>query len=528
MASAKTTSHLVSADSLNWALAHVNRYGENDIFPLAFEYGAYKAVWPEVLQILSKEDLATYEVGSALKLLVPKSKWGFRVATQMDPFDCLLYTAMVHEFAPLIEGFRVSPEKKVACAYRLDIDAAGQFFQKHSGWPDFHTTSDILSRLKSCKHVLCADVSDFYNQTSHHRIQNALCSANVPEERANDIELFLGNLNSRHHSRGLPVGPSASVLLAEACLADVDTFLIRKGYQHTRYVDDFRIFCGTREQALSALHDLTEYLFTTHRLSLQGNKTKIFAKDDFRKTELVDPQGMEVQSKQEKIQELLNEIDYSPYNGFDPADFEVDDSTEAELLRDTIRELFVQLVKNRSLNTGLARYLLRRATGLRTRVILDVVLENLEFLLPVLRDVINYVAQTFDKTRPEQVGEPLIALLTKSDHRRFPFIHYWVLDAFCQAPALCHPNKAIQLAESADAQIRDRMCALIARRYALTDWVRARKETWLNSTPFGQRAIIWAAPVLPRDERTHWLKAVAHYPVQSIALIAKAVLSKPS
>jgi len=159
---------------------------------------------------------------------------------------------------------------------------------------------------------------------------------------------------------------------------------------------------------------------------------------------------------------------------------------------------------------------------------LDIVLENLEFLLPVLRDVINYVAQTFDKKRPEQAGEPLIALLTTSDHRRLPFVHYWVLDAFCQAPALCNSNKAIQLAETADAQIRDRMCALLARRYGLTDWVRARKETWLNSTPFGQRAIIWSAPVLPKDERGHWLKAIAHYPVQSIALIAKAGLSNPT
>src|SRR5882724_12626144 len=117
---------------------------------------------------------------------------------------------MVHEFAPLIEGFRVAPVKKIACAYRLEIDVTGQFFQKHSGWPDFHSTSDELSRSKGCRHVLCADVSDFYNQTSHHRIQNALCSANVPEERANHIELFLRNLG-RKESEAYIADPSLIV-----------------------------------------------------------------------------------------------------------------------------------------------------------------------------------------------------------------------------------------------------------------------------------------------------------------------------
>lgn len=220
----------ISPDSLNWALTHVLRYGESDIFPRAFEFEAYKAQWPEVLAHLSKIDLSSHETGCSLKLLVPKGKWGYRVATQLDPFDQLLYTAMVHEIAPTIEEFRVAKEKRIACAYRLDLDANGQFFQRNSGWPDFHKRSTELAKAQECKFVACADISDFYNQTSHHRIQNALSSANVSDERANSVEQFLGNINSRHHSRGLPVGPFASILLAEACLADVDNFLIRKRY----------------------------------------------------------------------------------------------------------------------------------------------------------------------------------------------------------------------------------------------------------------------------------------------------------
>ena len=520
-----TPPDFASPGSLNWALTHILRFRENDIFPHSFEYEAYKAQWTEVLDHLQKIDLSAHEVGCSLKLLAPKGRWGYRVATQLDPFDHLLYTAMVHEAAPTIEGFRIAKEKKIACAYRLELDAKGQFFQRNSGWPDFHARSEVFSKSKTCRFVVCADISDFYNQTSHHRIQNALSSANVKEERANSVERFLANLNSRHHSRGLPVGPSASILLAEVCLADVDNFLIRKGYSHTRYVDDFRIFCETHEQAVCALHDLSEYLYTAHRLSFQSNKTRIWPKDEFRKEELVDPEQLEVESKQEKIRELLAQIEFSPYETPDEDAFELDDSTEAELLRDTIGELFKSLTSQPGLHVGLARYLLRRATSLRTRIILGDVLKNIEFLLPVFRDVVRYLVHAYDKKRPEQVGEVLQQLVTGSSYRHLPFIQYWVLAAFAEAPTLCDGNVAIGLAEHSDPQIRDRLSALIAKNYRLVDWLRARKETWLNSTPFGQRAIIWAAPILPKDERNHWLKGISNYPVLSIASVAKAVLA---
>lgn len=517
----------ISPESLSWALTNVLRYGENDIFPTAFEYEAYKAQWPAVLENLRKIDLLSHEIKSSLKLLMPKGKWGYRVAAQLDPFDHLLYTAMVHEYAPAMEEFRTSKEKRIACAYRLDLDEKGQFFQKNSGWPDFHTQSETLAKSKNCTYVACADISDFYNQTSHHRIQNALSSANIKEERAESVEQFLSNINSRHHSRGLPVGPFASILLAEVCLADVDNFLIRKGYSHTRYVDDFRIFCTSYSEAVSAFQDLTEYLYTAHRLSFQSSKTRILEKEKFEEEELVDPEELEIKSKQQKIHELIEELEYSRYEIVDENAFELDEGTDAALLRDAIKELFSALVKHDNLHVGLARYLLRRAGNLRTRVILDTVLKNLEFLVPVFRDVVNYLVLVFDKKNPEQVGEVLKAFIEQSNYKRLPFIQYWVSTAFIEAPSLCDANTAISIAEKSDPHIRDRISALTAKSYKLADWVRSRKETWQNTNPFGQRAILWAAQILPKNERDHWLKGISNNPNLSLALIAKSVLSGP-
>ena len=71
-----------------------------------------------------------------------------------------------------------------------------------------------------------------------------------------------------------------SIIFSEACLNDVDFFLVNNEYTHTRDVDDFRIFCKTKENANKALHDLTNYLHTTHRFALQTHKTKIWDVDE--------------------------------------------------------------------------------------------------------------------------------------------------------------------------------------------------------------------------------------------------------
>ena len=66
------------------------------------------------------------------------------------------------------------------------------------------------------------------------------------------------------------------------------------------------------------------------------------------------------------------------------------------------------------------------------------------------------------------------------------------------------------------------MAALIARRFQIVDWVRAKKEIWSNTSAWGQRAIIWSSSVLPRNERNHWLKGIANYPVLGTAMLAEA------
>jgi len=497
--------------SLDWAFAHVQRFGDGDIFPVPFEFAAFRPVWATVRDYLASVDVAHCEVTGGLKMMVPKHTVGFRGATQLNPLDSLLYTALVFESAEAIERFR--KPRNVACAYRLAISNDGNLFERDSGWGEFHNSSKALLEEQGCRFVLSADISDYYNQISHHRVQSALAQAGVEENRSQVIERFLGNVNALHHSRGIPVGPAVSVLLAEACLSDVDNFLSRR-YTHTRYVDDFRVFCRSNEEALKALHDLSEYLFTAHRLSLQAGKTQIFTKEKFREEELFDPAMQERQAKEDRLEDLLQAWREQGYP--DPSDF-VD---EEEVGIEVLKELVEEVINRRYFPLGLARYVLRRAGLLRCRAILPHVVENVLRFVPVLRDLMLYLLKVAHPGHYRSVGGALEELITRSDYRSVPFVQYWVLTVIQSVPGFATAEKALAWSEASDASIRDRMLALTARAYDLTDLVRGKKETWANASPWGQRANIWASSILPRDERSHWLQPIRNN--QDISLKAMA------
>jgi len=302
-------------ESIDWAITHIRRFGDTDIFPIPFEYEAIKHSWPNLKYAISQLDIANYEGRSLRRMLVPKQNDNFRIALQLDPIDTIVYTALAYEAAEAVEAFRIPIERKVACSYRVELGAKGEFFRKNNGWDDFHAKSNELANCGAYRFVVTADIADFYNQIGHHRVRNALELAGVDKDRARSVENLLMNF-TRGQSQGIPIGPSASALFAEACLADVDNYLLRNGYVHTRYVDDFRIFCTDREKAQKAVHDLTEYLYTAHRLSLQTHKTQIYDVSAFVAKELVDPEELEAKSQNEKL-ELLQDFftDYSDLDG---------------------------------------------------------------------------------------------------------------------------------------------------------------------------------------------------------------------
>jgi hypothetical protein len=519
----------LSATSLNWANKHIKIFGDTDIFPIPFEFEAIRHCWDEIVVRLRNYELDKYMVRPAKRLQVPKPTGGYRMGIQLDPLDAIVYSAIVYELAEQVENQRVS--KDIACSYRIVLDEKrGQLFEPISdNWRNFYRISKEISALPTYKYVVIADISDFYNQISHHRLENALEKAGIHEERAKNIENFLAQISAKHHSRGIPVGPSGSIILAEACLDDVDKYLMSKDYVYTRYVDDFRIFCSTRRQAITALHDFSEYLYFAHRLTLQSEKTKVLPVEAFISSELEDPEWLEDQRKTDRINELMRQMAQSkPYPNFSEEDTEEELSKEEmrELVKETISELLDIAVKSHPLPLGLARYLLRRATKLDTSLIYNKVLDSLEILSPVFRDVMLYLIKTSNARNIEIAGKYFAELITQSDIGFLPYIQLWVIEALYQEPKFVTQKTAFQLAQSTQNVLGFRPSALIAKTYGRLEWVRQHKEDWNSQNPSDKRAIIWAASALSKDEARHWLSSLAASEDILDASIAKATLAK--
>jgi hypothetical protein len=508
----------LSAGTLDWSLNHLIKFGDTDIFPVPFEYEAIRANWTDVQAHLMKVDLAAHETHATFSLLTPKVGYGFRVVNQLHPYDCLLYTGMIRECAELAEAFRVPKEKRIACSYRVRVTPEGELFEAGVGWKEFQDQTTEYLSLKESNFVITADIADFYNQTYHHRIQNALSGAGVSDERSKNIEHFLGNITARQ-SRGVPVGPSGSIVLAEACLTDVDNFLMRKGYIHTRYVDDFRIFVETRREAIQVLHDLTEYLYTAHRLCLQGSKTGIYPRESFNRF-LVEPEHLETARKTERIRGMIAEATESSFYGLFPSEEEIKE-IEIKGAREAIEELFKEVIDDEK-GLGIVRYVLRKARALRTRIILPEVLGHLDRLVPAFRETIAYIGTVFPRANPKPTGAALTTWMDRSEFGRLPIIQAWFLELITKYPQLIEERTAFRLAENAPKNISDRYTALIAKAYGAIDWVRSKKESWAGHAPWARTAIVWAGTILPRDEALHWLKPITANVDHLVSVVAKS------
>ena len=303
----------LSSASLDWALTHVSRFGDTDIFPVPFEFNCIKHGWNSLRPYLEKQDLAAYRSRGHRRILVPKSSGGYRVATQLDPLDAIVYAALAYELAPTIEKAQIPRTRRISCSYRVELDPSGRLFASDSGWQDYHNCSKDLASDNTYSHVFVADIADFYNQVYSHRVASALEQTGIPYLRAKNVESFLLQLTAKQ-TRGLPIGPSTSILLAEALLIDVESVLLRMGVPFTRYVDDFRIFCTSRREAIRVHYELTDYLYTAHRLVLQPSKTRILRTETFFKEELVDPEEEERSTMAAKLREMLQAILESGYS----------------------------------------------------------------------------------------------------------------------------------------------------------------------------------------------------------------------
>ena len=195
--------------SLNWALKHVRKEGDTDLFPMPFEFEIIKKYWTTVRVELKAKEINTYDWRGPRRLMVPKSEFAFRAVCQLDPEDSILFAAIIREIGEKIEKGRSEPAKNSVFSYRYDPDADGRLYAANTGWEQFWKTSS--AHCDDFPFVLTTDISDWYNQIYHHTIENQLDTLGVKKGYWFAIKNLIAN-TSEGVSRGVPIGPHIYLL----------------------------------------------------------------------------------------------------------------------------------------------------------------------------------------------------------------------------------------------------------------------------------------------------------------------------
>lgn len=418
----------LSEDSIEFAKEHIIKYTDSDFFPKSPIFETLWKVWPQIRNYLLNTEISEFETIIPKTFAAPKSKGGYRIVHRLEPMNAIVYTALAYMIADKIEAARMPKEQKIACSYRITTSREGEFFENRKGYNDYSEKSKELSN--KYQFVLQTDITDFYNQIYVHRLQNAIETADSSlREISYEIERFIIKLNSGS-TKGIPVGPIASIVFSEALMADIDNFISNKDFEFTRYVDDIRIFSNDKRDLDKILEELTQYLYEQHRLNLSSSKTEIFESNQFLAYELNNPEEIEIQKRHKYLIEATEEMaELFDYPNFIFEKIELEDLPNEKQVRikyKALQELLIQIINTKKFNLGLIRHVLKQARTWRCRSIIDLVIDNLSFFTPAIREVCLYLDSVITKDFVEKHKDKIFTIITNSEAMNKAFVKYWI------------------------------------------------------------------------------------------------------
>jgi hypothetical protein len=502
---------ILTEPSLEFAREHISKFYDSDFFPKPLEFAALWHQWEDVKKELLSKNVAKLWITPPRSMTIAKPKASFRVVHQLEPIDAIAYTALACHIAPAVEEARIPADQHIACSYRFQI-ADGSYFSGGAGWTNFAAKTEELALTHM--HVLVTDITDFYNQIYLHRLNNAIETADASlKPVADDIETFLSTLNNKS-SQGVPVGPAASIVMAEAVLIDVDIFLKDQGVSHTRYVDDIRIFSDSPRILLQVLERLTLYLYENHRLTLASDKTRLMESTEFVSKHLHSFYA------EEKI-ELLETLEvFNPYtNEVEEIEFLVEN--EIELQKAHLTAAINKVITYEHIDLGVARSVIRTARRHKNNSIAKHLIENFAFFAPAVNDVVLYLHEVTDDAIATELL-PSIESLIDSPALDSQLVRFWMEWYLAQNLVYMGVTK-LKLYVFNGPNIENQGLAAITTKNV--SWVRNHKGSVYNLGGWARRAVLNASRVLPSDERTHWLKLfIGNSPVILDRWVAKWVL----
>jgi hypothetical protein len=514
----------LSENSVNLAKKHIQHYQDSDFYQKELEFKALFDNWETVKTYLLEKNLTDFQVFKPRFDYYPKARGGYRRIHQLDPLDALIYTAIGFEVGDTVEQLRCHRDENNACSYHVHINSKGNFFRTGTGYRNFLSRCTQLA--KKYDYVAMTDISDFYNQINVDSLSKTL--AVLDPKLSKEISDFLLKLNS-HQTKGLPVGPAASIVLSEALMIGIDNFLRSKNSQFVRFVDDFRIFSNSELKLKELLTEFETYLLENYKLHLVKAKTHIMPSRLYLHIMETGHHHFLKESGAYALSSSLVSLSAytaltNSYQNFAYDDFSRDNFSGADkkILQNeqSLYSLLEKLMQDKLLNVGLSRYILQQCKLLKTEVIANKILTNFDYFSPVMRDVILYLNSVTHSAFIEKNKEQVIQIINHSKSLKNSFVKSW-FDTYLIKHKDFYQIPQIQTYLKS-ASIRHQ--ALLAVKHHALHWTRQHKLELDHHRVSDKRAIIYSAKTLPETEKNNWLRTVRlHHPDLVTDLVAKWV-----
>jgi len=502
---------IISEAALDWALQHALTYSDTDIFPDVFEFDAIADSWSEVKAAIQATDILDWQVRPFRRCLVPKHRFGFRISTQLDPLDFLVFTALIWDIGEKLEAQRISTSENIVHSYRFSPSPDGRMFSEDYTFRTFQQAShDACESLKP-SHVVIADIADFFPRLYTHRIDNAIAGAlGIGHMHATALKNLIGHWAGAY-SYGIPVGSAASRLIAEVTLSDIDQLLLSEGTSYVRYSDDFRIFCKSEAEAYKYLTLIARSLIENHGLTLQQNKTKIIPIEVFRSDYLRENEKRELDTLSERFYEFLEDL------GIEDHYSEIDYDALTEEGQETIDQMNLEGILQEQINEeepdlSLLKFLLRRLGQLGDTDAIDLIFDNFGKFVPVVRETIEYLLRLdgLKAAYKAKLGKKLIEIYKdeSSTASHLEYSRMYMLRPFALDGEWNSDDQYVMLYNDALDEFSRRELLLAMGRSKKDFWFRSRKQSWNQMTHWLRRAFIYGASCLPADEYKHWIRGI--------------------
>lgn len=510
---------------LDWALGSLQKNGDNSLFRPPFEFCIIEESWSSLRDTYAEIDLTSYQWSPARQFLFPKDSKSFRRATQLDPLDSIVFTAIMKEIGPRIESTRLPDADNTVFSFRFDTEGASSLYRSEYGWNEFWRTSKDLADAAS--QVVRTDISAFYRQVSHEMVADQLEGCEVPATYTHAI-LELLKTSSSDSNRGIPIGPHAAHLLAELSLTSFDNLFSARGYRFTRYIDDIHVFCPPETHPQTALFDIADVLDQLG-LSLNQSKTQIFSRTDFVDRAKLSLQESSVSAKEERMLEIINAVTDDDY---DFASFqEACKISDTAFSQETIEAIFEESFSDTAyIDYPHLGWILRRLAQVGAPGGIEYVVANLQQFIPVIGDAALYLAASkdnYDSSWPE-LGDRLLGILQMPIVERSDYLQMIVVGLFSQVKELNHVDKLTQRFWDSSSPVRREIVLATAGIGGRKQWLYSLEKQVADFDPWLRRAFALSVKTLAPSWQKKCLETLRRVSAANEHTLVEAIINGPS